>query len=304
MSTVLEARGLSKAYGKTWALKDCSFSLPEGRITGLVGHNGAGKTTLMALMVGLLRPNSGVLEVLGLSPQTHLAELLPQIAFVGQEKALYPTFSVREMLRFGQELNPTFDVPYAEAYLRKLDIPLDRQTRKLSGGQKAHVAIVLALAKHPRLLVLDEPFANLDPLSRHQLMQTLMEAAAADGNSVLISSHQVSDLEKICDSLVVLANARVLLAGDIEELVDAHRWVTVDPTWKESLGPGITIIHEEAAMRTTRLLVRLDGLCSFLGLPEEQEKVNLEEMILGYLALNKGQIEALNQGLVVAEAQL
>jgi ABC-2 type transport system ATP-binding protein len=210
MTKAIETFNLGKQYGKQWALQDCTFSLAVGRIAGLVGPNGAGKTTLMHMLVGLLAPSSGTALVFGLSPGKQLDRVLAKVGFVGQDRPLYRAFTVKEMLRFGRELNPHWDEALALQHLKQLDIPLERPTGKLSGGQQAQIALLLALAKHPSLLILDEPLASLDPLARHQFMQILMDSAAQDGQTILISSHQIADLERICDSMVLLSQSRLL----------------------------------------------------------------------------------------------
>lgn len=205
--TVLTATGLGKRYRRNWALKDCSLSIPEGRVVALVGPNGAGKTTLLHLAVGLLSPTEGGVAVLGKPAGT--AETLPRVAFLAQDKPLYDGFTVADMLRFGAHLNQRWDQKMAEHRLGELEIPLDRKVGKLSGGQQAQVALTIALAKRPDLLVLDEPLSNLDPLARHEVMRGLMAAVAESGMTVVLSSHVVSDLENTCDWLVVLNRGQV-----------------------------------------------------------------------------------------------
>ena len=200
---VIEAAGLGKRYGKSWALADCSVAVPEGRLAALVGPNGAGKSTLMNMAVGLTVPTDGTVTVLGCLPAGSTAAL-DGIAFMAQDAPVYKNLSVADMLHLTHNLNRRFDVGYARTRLTDLNIPLKRKAGKLSGGQTAQVALTLALARRPRLLILDEPLSALDPLARQDFMATVMTAMADDGVSVLLSSHALAELERVADYLVVL----------------------------------------------------------------------------------------------------
>src|SRR6195256_5536231 len=253
----VRAHGLGKRYGKAWALRDCTLALPSGRVIALVGPNGAGKTTLLRLSVGLLAPTAGSVEVFGESPATNTPQALSRVGFLAQDHPLYRHFTVADLLHFGRSCNVRFDQSLAERRLSQLDIPLGSRAGALSGGQQAQVALVLALAKRPDLLVLDEPLSSLDPVARREFQQTLMGAVAADGVTVLFSSHVVHELERVCDYLVVLNHGRVALAGDIETLLAEHRLlvgprVAADP---DRSGTVIEAVHSD---RHTTLLVR-DG---------------------------------------------
>ncbi len=218
----IETHGLAKRYGRTWALRDCTLRIPDGRVVALVGPNGAGKTTLLQLVVGLIGQTTGQIGVLGgMAPGS--SDALDGIAFVAQDTPLYTYLSVADTLRLVSSLTNTWDEAGARARLDALGIPLSRKVGKLSGGQQAQVALAVALARHPRLLILDEPVAELDPLARHDFMSTLMEAVAADGVSVVLSSHVLSELERVCDYLVLLSRGSVQIAGAVDELVANHR---------------------------------------------------------------------------------
>jgi len=218
---VVEASGLGKRYGSTWALRECTLEIPAGRIAALVGPNGAGKSTLLNLVVGLSAPSAGAVTVLGGRPAGSPAAL-DGIAFVAQDTPLYKTLSVAEMIYVTRSLNRRFDVAYARARLAELGIPPKRKAGKLSGGQQAQVALTLALARRPRLLVLDEPVAMLDPVARHDFMATVLAAATADGLSVLLSSHVLTELERVANYLILLSRGQVRLAGEVSDLLAAH----------------------------------------------------------------------------------
>jgi ABC-2 type transport system ATP-binding protein len=214
---VLEANALGKRYGGTWALRECTLEIPAGHVVALIGPNGAGKTTLLNLAVGLAAPSAGGVTVLGGAPAGSPAAL-DGIAFVAQDTPLYRSLSVADMIYITGNLNRRFDKAYAQARLQDLGIPPKRKAGKLSGGQQAQLALTLALARRPRLLVLDEPVAMLDPVARHDFMATV-QAAAADGVSVLLSSHVLTELERVASYLVLLARGQVRLVGRVDDLL-------------------------------------------------------------------------------------
>jgi ABC-2 type transport system ATP-binding protein len=265
---VLETTGLGVRYGRTWALRDCSLAVPPGRVAALVGPNGAGKTTLMHAAVGLLRPSAGAVTVRG------------QAAFMAQDKPLYDGFTVAEMLAFGRRTNPRWDDPAARRRLAGLGIPLDRRTGRLSGGQQAQVALTLALARRPDLLVLDEPLASLDPLARHDVMRAVLGEVAAYGLTVLLSSHVVSELADTCDWLVVLNGGRTQVSGDIEELLDGHLALSGPADLAGGVAARTRVVAAGRTGRQANLLVRgtptLDPRWS-------ARRPGLEELVMAYL---------------------
>jgi ABC-2 type transport system ATP-binding protein len=224
---IIEASGLGKRYRGTWALRECTLTVPAGHVAALVGPNGAGKSTLLNLAVGLAAPSTGTVTVLGGRPPGSPAAL-DGIAFVAQDTPLYKNLSVADMLYVTRNLNQRFDQPYAQARLDELGIPPKRKAGKLSGGQQAQLALTLALARHPRLLVLDEPVAMLDPIARHDFMATVLAAASADGVSVLLSSHVLTELERVANYLILLSRGQVRLAGEVDDLLARHRLTSLE----------------------------------------------------------------------------
>jgi ABC-2 type transport system ATP-binding protein len=277
----LSTEGLGKQYGAHWALRDCTLEVPAGTVTALVGPNGAGKTTLLQLIVGLSKPTAGDVRVLGLSPQRDATALLPRVGFVAQEHPLYKGFTIAEMLTFGRKFNPSWEDDVARARIEALGLPLGQKVGKLSGGQQAQVALTLALAKRPELLILDEPVASLDPLARREFLQTVMEEVAETGMSVLLSSHIVTDLERICDHLVILSTAHVQLAGPIDEIVASHRLLTGPRTESTTIARVHDVIRESHTERQTTLLVRANG--HVYDACWELHEVDLEDIVLAYL---------------------
>jgi ABC-2 type transport system ATP-binding protein len=277
---VVEANGLGKRYGSTWALRECSLAIPVGHVTALVGPNGAGKTTLLKLVVGLSAPSAGGAAVLGgLLPGS--AAALDGIAFVAQDTPLYKNLSAGDMLHLTRNLNRRFDQGYAEARLAELSIPLKRKAGQLSGGQQAQLALTLALARRPRLLVLDEPVAMLDPIARHDFMATVLLAAAEDGVSVLLSSHVLVELERVADYLILLSRGQVQMAGEVDDLLAGHRLLT-GPTAEADSYAERPVVHVARGEAQSHLLVRATA--------EDRvppgwvaHPVGLEELALAYL---------------------
>jgi ABC-2 type transport system ATP-binding protein len=214
------AENLGKKYARGWALRDCTLEIPPGRVVALVGPNGAGKSTLMGMITGLLRPTAGRLTVFGDEPNGR--GIHPAVAFLAQAKPLHPQFTVAETLRYGRSANPGWDQAYAEQLVEKAQVPFAANVGTLSGGQRTRVALALALGKRPRLLMLDEPLADLDPLARETVLRTLLQECRTQGITVLLSSHVLAELEGVCDHLVLLTGGRVRLAGDVSELLRAH----------------------------------------------------------------------------------
>ncbi|MCX4746255.1 ABC transporter ATP-binding protein [Kitasatospora sp. NBC_01287] len=270
------AYGLGKRYRRGWALRDCGFRLPAGRICALVGPNGAGKSTLLALTAGLLSGTEGRIEVAGRVPRPGGS---PGTAFVAQEKPLYPGFTVAELLRLGRELNPGWDEERAQVALADGGFPASAKVGSLSGGQRTRVALALALGKRPELLILDEPMADLDPLARHQLMGLLLAEAADRGMTVLMSSHVIAELREVCDYLLLLAGGRVRLAGDTDELLAAHRLVIGPRSAAESLA-GHQLVESRGGGRQLTALVRPQGP---LDERWDASEPTLEELLLAHL---------------------
>jgi ABC-2 type transport system ATP-binding protein len=288
MSEALAVRteGLGKRYGTTWALRDCTLEVPTGSVTALVGPNGAGKTTLLHLVIGLTRQTTGSVEVLGLSPRTQAKALLPRLGFVAQDHPLYRGLTIAETFKLARHLNPHWNEAVASVRVERLGLKLPQKVGRLSGGQQAQVALTLALAKEPELLVLDEPVASLDPLARRQFLNAVLEAAAENGVSVILSSHIVAELERVCDYLVTLADGRPQLAGSIREIVASHRLLIGPRSDASSVARVHDVIRESHTERQTTLLVRANG--HVYDTCWEQHEVDLEEIVLAYLGYRPG----------------
>ena len=243
---VIETTGLGKRYGKEWALRDCTLAIPEGRLAALVGPNGSGKSTLMNMAVGLSVPTAGSAAVLGGQPVGARAAL-DGIAFVAQDSPVYRNLSVGDMLHLTRNLNRRFDDAAARARIADLGLPLKKKAGKLSGGQQSQLALTLALARRPRLLILDEPLASLDPLARQDFMTTVMTAMTDDGVSVLLSSHALAELERVADYLVVLSRGKLAVAGETDDLLAGHRVLTGPAEAADSYAERLSVIQDKRA---------------------------------------------------------
>ena len=275
----LEASGLSKRYGKQWALENCSFELPSGSIAGLVGPNGAGKTTLLHLAVGLLEQTKGSIRILGEQPGS--GSVLSRVGFVAQETPLYKSFSVKDMVSFGEHMNEAFDTDFVRERLARLEIPDDQRAGSLSGGQRAQVALALALGKRPEILLLDEPLASLDPLARREFLQTLMEGVADTGVTVVLSSHLLTDLERVCDHMMVLARGKFRLIADTNEILQTHKTL-IGPRERAGAISGVAqVLHQSTTERQATLLVRTNG--PIIDPSWMVNQVSLEDVVLAYL---------------------
>jgi ABC-2 type transport system ATP-binding protein len=278
---VVETQDLGRRYGTTWALRECSLAIPAGHLTALVGPNGAGKSTLLNLVMGLSTPSAGEISVLGgLRPGSLPA--LDGIGFVAQDTPVYRGFSVGDMVNLTKSLNRSFDIASARRRLDELGIESKKRAGQLSGGQRAQLALTLALARRPRLLVLDEPTASLDPLARHNFMATVMAAMADDGVSVVLSSHLLAELGRVADHLVLMFGGRVLLDGPVDDLLAGHRLVTTR-SGPASQNPGWTVIESSVAGAQTQQLVRLDPSASVLPPGCDPRTVGVEELAMAYL---------------------
>ncbi len=277
---VIETRGLVKRYRKVTALADCTITVPEGRISALIGPNGAGKTTLLRLLAGLAKPSGGDIAVLGGTPRQDPA-FLAEIGFLAQEIPLYRRLSAEDHIAVGSHLNPRWDAASVRQRLQGLGIPLDQTVGTLSGGQRAQVALSLTLAKRPRLLLLDEPVAALDPLARRLFLATLADAVAVGGLTVVLSSHLVADMERVCDHIILLAASRVQLCGDIDTVLAEHQVLIGPRKDTTAIENAHTLVQATHTARQSTLLIRARG--PVIDPAWETADVGLEELVLGYL---------------------
>jgi ABC-2 type transport system ATP-binding protein len=286
MTAVLETRGLGKQYGRRWALHDCTLSIPAEKVVGLVGPNGAGKTTMLQLAVGLVVPTSGTISILGDVPASSPAQL-GKVGYVAQDTPIYARLSISQHLHMGAWLNPKWHRELAAQRIDQLGLDPQQRAGSLSGGQRAQLALTLAIAKQPELLLLDEPVASLDPLARREFLQGLMEVVAAHGVSVVLSSHLVSDLERVCDYLIVLVDSHVRVAGEVSELLASHHRLSGPRRDSRTLPANHELIEESHTDKQSTLLVRTDE--PILDPAWSVTPITLEDLVLAYMSQARGE---------------
>ena len=282
MTPALEARGLGKRFRRDWALHDCTLTIPEGSIVGLAGPNAAGKSTLLSLAAGLLAPTEGSVAVLGRDP-LHEPSVLAEVGFVPQGAPFYRSFTVGDAAEFARRTNPRWDGEIVAGLLTRLGSRT--KVGCLSVGDRTQLALGLVLAKRPRILLLDEPFAGLDPFAGREFLQLLMDGVAETSATVVIASHVTADLERVCDDIVLLAGGRVRLQGHVESLLESHR-IRMGPRRPSGSIRGVReIVRERHSGRQLTLLVLSEG--PILDPSWIVERVGLEELLLAYMALDR-----------------
>jgi ABC-2 type transport system ATP-binding protein len=282
---IIETEGVGKRYRRQWALADCTLSIPAGHVVGLVGPNGAGKTTLLNLATGMLAPSAGTIEVLGERPAAGPRQLA-RVGYLAQQAPVYAGLSVADHLKLGAHLNPGWDAELARSRIERLELSLGQKAGTLSGGQRAQLALTLAVAKRPEVLILDEPVASLDPLARREFLKDLMEAVAEQGLSVVLSSHLISDLERVCDYLILLVASRVRVAGPVEELLTTHHLLSGPRRDPATLPGGQHVVSASHTDRQTTLLVRTSD--EVLDPAWTAAEVGLEDLVLAYMSQASG----------------
>ena len=292
-AVAIEARDVSKCYRRVWALRECSFQLPAHRIIALVGANGAGKSTLMSIVSGLLPATSGTLLVDGrpvgrgrAAGGAGTTDAGSRVAILAQDKPLYRDFSAADMLRFGRSTNRMWDQRRALSWLERFDVPLDRRCGRLSGGQRAQVALAVALGSCPAVLLLDEPLANLDPVARTEVTGELMADAADSGMTVVLSTHIVTELSGVGDHLLLLHAGRTVLTGDVEQLLACHLRLT-GPRADRPPSPG-TIVHRQHTDRQSTFLIRLPDALDVPAIVAPgwtAQPLTLDQLVLTYLKM-------------------
>jgi ABC-2 type transport system ATP-binding protein len=285
MTPAIATHGLGKRYRRLWALADCTLAIPAGHVVGLVGPNGAGKTTLLSIATGMLAPTAGTIEVLGARPAAGPAQLA-RVGYLPQDAPVYAGLSLADHLKLGAHLNPAWDAMLARGRIGRLDLDPRQKAGTLSGGQRVQLALTLAVAKRPELLILDEPVASLDPLARREFLRDLMESVAEQGLSVVLSSHLVGDLERVCDYLIVLVASRVMVAGPVDDLLATHHLLSGPRRDPGSLPGGVQVISASHTDVQTTLLVRTSG--RVLDPAWTVSEVGLEDLVLAYMSQAAG----------------
>jgi len=278
-SPPLVADGLGKRFRRDWALRDLTLTIPKGAVVGLAGPNAAGKSTLLSLAAGVLAPSEGSISVLGDDP-LRTPEILGEVGYVAQGAPLYRSFRVEDTIEYARRTNARWDREIAVELLTRIDSRA--KVGALSAGERARLALALALGKRPRLVLLDEPFASLDPLAARELLQLLMDGVAELGATVVVASHVVADIQRVCDHIVLLTGGCVRLEGDVEELLESHRLLTGPRRPLGTIRGVREVIRERYSGRQLTMLVTTDG--PIVDPSWTVDPVSLEELLLAYMA--------------------
>jgi ABC-2 type transport system ATP-binding protein len=276
----LTATAVGKRYGSRWAVRDCGFAVPEGKVVALIGPNGAGKSTLLRMAAGLVRPTTGELRAFGTPVR---GRIHPDVSFLAQNRPLYRDLTVRELVRAGAAMNDRWSADRVDEVLGlPAGVDHDAKVGALSAGALTQVAIAMALGRLPRLLLLDEPLADLDPLARDETLRIIMTDVADRGTTVVLSSHLLGDLREVCDHILLVADGRIQVSGDIDEVLARHR-ILIGPPSDESAVAG-TLVSATRTERQSTLLLREaepapDGWADV--------EPDLESLVMGYLRASR-----------------
>lgn len=246
---VVETRGLTKRYGTVEAVRDLSLEVERRHITGFLGRNGAGKSTTIKMLLGMIRPTAGAGRVLGydIADPMQSLEIRRRIAYVGEDKGLYGYMTVAELIRFTRSFYPDWQPEVEERLLREYQLPPGRKVKAISKGMRTKLALLLALARRPELLILDEPTEGLDPVSIEELLQTLRKVRDA-GTSVFFSSHQLSEVEQIADRVLMIDRGQLVMNTLLSDLLNNYRNITV-----ESAPQNPLLVFDLAGVERTRV---------------------------------------------------
>lgn len=247
-SYAIETRGLSKYYGKKLAVNHMNLKVPTGSVYAFLGLNGCGKTTTIRMLLNLLERSQGEARVLGMEPRKDDLAIKRRIGYVAQGQSMYGWMTVTQVLWFCSGLYPTWDSGYADQLIRDLDIPPKEKLRNLSAGVQAKVALVLAMAHRPELLILDEPTAGLDVLVRREFLEGVIDLIQQEGRTVFFSSHLVHEVERVADWVGIVDKGRLLVGKELEDLKGSVRQIVL--TFEEA-PPAEMRVESAVSTKTT-----------------------------------------------------
>ncbi len=286
---VLEARHLSKRYGRLEALADLSISVGAGEIYGFLGRNGAGKSTAIRIFMGITKATSGEVSLFGerVTPSNHVS-LRTRVGYVAQDQTFYGWMTPLGLGRFVRGFYPQWDQGEFERLLRVLDLPPKRRVGGFSGGMKMKLALVLALAHHPELLLLDEPTAGLDPVARREFLELVRDRTRSEGCTTLFSTHLIDEIEIAAVKVGIVHEGRALYEGSVSELRESTRLLELSQPnmpLPPALGqvPGLRLLRVRATPSSTRALLWCDDPAAFLTLPApgwSVQRLPLEELFV------------------------
>lgn len=224
---IIEIRRLTRQFGTKTALDDVSLTIPRGGVFGLIGGNGAGKTTMIKHILGLLRPQTGSVQVFGLNPIENPVGTLGRIGYLSEDRDLPNWMRICELMRYNRAFFPNWDVAFAEELREAFDLDPYARVRNLSRGQRARAGLLVALAHRPELLVLDEPSSGLDPVVRRDILGAIIRTIADEGRTVLFSSHLLDEVERVADRVAIIHHGRLVLTSTMDDIKDSHHRITL-----------------------------------------------------------------------------
>jgi ABC-2 type transport system ATP-binding protein len=281
---ILRTQGLTRAFHEVKAVNGVDLELRRGEVYGFLGRNGAGKTTTLRMLMGILRPDTGDIELMGQRVRRVRAAQKQHLGYVSQEQVFYPWMTALELGRFVSGFYPHWDDARFQHLLRVLDVPKDRKAAQLSGGTRMKLGLALALSHRPPLLILDEPTAGLDPVARREFLDILRDQVRREGQTALFSSHLVGEVEEVAHRIGILHEGRLRFQGSLDTLRQSVRRVGVESA-PEPLPPGLSLVRRER-LPDGRLALVLFGTpqdwatSSFA--PERVETLSLENIFLAY----------------------
>ena len=232
-------QGLSRSYGAKRALDNVTLNIPKGCVFGLLGESGAGKTTLMRHLLGLMKPESGNVRVVGHDPVDEPEAVLSRVGYLSEDRDMPGWMRLRELMRYMQGFYPNWDSEYADALIERFDLNSAQKIRTLSRGQMAKTGLITALAHRPELLILDEPSSGLDVVVRRHILDAIMRTVADEGRTVLFSSHLMDEVEAISDYVAIIHKGKLVTCERLRDLLDAHRMVKVEFESDQQHGPEL-----------------------------------------------------------------
>ena len=291
MNPVVQFKNVTKKFGDTLALDKVSLDIPPGVVCAVLGANGAGKSTAIRLLLGLDEPDSGATEVLGMNSATHALEIRSRVGYVADQPPLYDWMTASEIGWFAAGFYPTGYQSEYDRLLSRFGLQSDQKISGMSKGMKAKVALSLAMAHRPELLILDEPTSGLDPLVRREFLESMIDVSA-EGRTVLLSSHQVSEVERVADMVAILLNGQLVCVERLEDLKRSTTEVILTLPDNESPTfeiPGDSLAHVAFGHEHVWMVRELDkdalkAICLAQDLPHPHiRKPNLEDILLAML---------------------
>jgi ABC-2 type transport system ATP-binding protein len=286
-NAVIELRDVRKSFGKKAVLQGVNMSVPAGQTFAFLGRNGAGKTTTIRMLLGLLKPDSGDVRVLGLDPRKDGVEIRRRVGYVAEDPVLFGWMKVRQLISFMAPFYPTWDTKWAKQLADRFELPMETKFKHLSKGQGVRVALLLALAHRPELVILDDPTLGLDPIMRKEFLRDLVTYLQGEQVSVFFSSHLLYEIEPVADSVVILDHGRVVRQAATEDLREQVKRliapIAAEPFLRDL--PGLLDLNASGRQVTAVVsdIASVRPMLSSSPVPIEEIDLNLDEIFEAYV---------------------